>query len=53
VLTDLRVVRGGGYPWTASQIKGWLQAMDFDGIETISPSPPVLFVLGRRQVVAK
>jgi hypothetical protein len=49
----LRVVRGGGYTWTASQIKERLQAMDFEGIETISPSPPVLFVLGRRQVVVK
>lgn len=53
VLTDLRVVRSGGYPWTASQIKERLQAMDFEGVETISPSPPVLFVLGRRPAVVK
>jgi SAM-dependent methyltransferase len=53
VLTDLRVVRGGGHPWTANQIKERLQAVGLEGIETISPSPPVLFVLGRRQIVAK
>jgi len=53
VLTNLRIVRGGGYPWTANQMKERVQALGFEGIETFSPSPPVLFVLAQRPIVAK
>ena len=53
MLTHLRVVRGGGHPWTANQMEERLRALGFQGIETHSPSPPVLFVLGQRPIVAK
>jgi hypothetical protein len=43
------IVRGGGHPGTASQIKEQLKAAGFNGIETCTPSLPLLFVLGYRQ----
>jgi SAM-dependent methyltransferase len=49
-LTNLRVVRSGGHPWTANQAMEQLQALGFERIETLSPSPAVLFVLGQRPV---
>jgi hypothetical protein len=53
VLTNLRIVPGGGHPWMANQMEERLRALGFEGIETLSPSPPVLVVLGQRPIVAK
>jgi hypothetical protein len=47
-LTNLRVVRGGGYPWTTSQAEERLRTLGFERIETFTPLPPVSFVLGQR-----
>ena len=52
-LTNLRTVRGGGHPWTTDQAKEQLHAIGFEQIETLSPSPSVLFVLGRRPNLPK
>jgi len=46
-------VRGGGHPWTTDQAKEQLHAIGFEQIETLSPSPSVLFVLGRRPNLPK
>lgn len=48
ILTKLRIVRTGGHPWMATEIQERLQTLGFEDIETFSPMPPVLFVLGRR-----
>jgi SAM-dependent methyltransferase len=50
ILTKLRIVRTGGYPWLAIEIEERLQKLGFEDIETFSPMPPVLFVLGRKAV---
>jgi precorrin-6B methylase 2 len=47
-LTNLRVVRGGGYPWTTSQAEERFRTLGFERIETFTPLPPVSFVLGQR-----
>ena len=47
-LTNLRVVRSGGHPWTTKQAMEQLHALGFERIEALSPSPPVFFVLGQR-----
>jgi len=39
---------GAGDPWMTTEIEGQLRTLGFDSIETFSPMPPVLFVLGRR-----
>lgn len=49
ILTKLRIVRNGGHPWMASEIEERLRTRGFENIETFSPMPPVLFVLGRLQ----
>jgi len=41
-------VRSGGHPWMATGIENRLRTLGFESIETFSPMPPVLFVLGRR-----
>lgn len=41
-------LRGGGHPWTTNQAEEQLHVLGFEGIETLSPSPAVLFVLGQR-----
>ena len=48
ILTQLRIVRSGGHPWMATGIENRLRTLGFESIETFSPMPPVLFVLGRR-----
>ena len=48
ILTKLRIVRSGGHPWMATEIEERLRTLGFESIETFSPMPPVLFVLGRR-----
>ena len=47
-LTNLRIVRGGGHPWTTGEVEERLEALGFERIEAVSPSPSVMFVLGRR-----
>jgi hypothetical protein len=47
-LTKLRIVRSGGHPWMATEIEERLRTLGFENIDTFSPMPPVLFVLGRR-----
>jgi precorrin-6B methylase 2 len=47
-LTRLRIVRGGGYPWTAQEVEEKLGAMAFEQIEVYSPAPPVLFVVAQQ-----
>ena len=47
-LTNLRVVRSGGHPWTTRELEDRLEALGFDRIEALSPSPPIMFVLGQR-----
>jgi SAM-dependent methyltransferase len=47
-LTRLRIVRGGGYPWTAREIEEKLRVLDFRQIEVYSPAPPVTFVIAQR-----
>lgn len=48
ILTKLRIVRSGGHPWMATGIEERMRTLGFENIETFSPMPPVLFVLGRR-----
>ncbi|HET9378902.1 MAG TPA: class I SAM-dependent methyltransferase [Chthoniobacterales bacterium] len=52
-LTNLRTVRGGGHPWTTSQVKDRLHVLGFERIETLSPTPAILFVLGQRPIMPK
>ena len=47
-LANLRTVRGGGHPWTTDQAEEQLRALGFEGIETLSTSPAVSFILGQR-----
>jgi len=47
-LTNLRIVRWGGHPWTTTEVEQRLKALKFERIEAVSPSPPIMFVLGQR-----
>jgi SAM-dependent methyltransferase len=47
-LTNLRNVRNGGYPWTPKEVEERLRASDFQGVESVLPGGPILFVVGRR-----
>ena len=47
-LAKLRTVRGGGHPWTTQQVEDQLKATGFESVETLPPTPAVLFVIGRR-----
>jgi precorrin-6B methylase 2 len=47
-LTNLRIVRSGGHPWTTTEIEEQLGALGFKQVETVSPSPAIMFVLGQR-----
>ena len=47
-LTNLRIVRSGGYPWSASEVEARLRDLGFDQVETFAPGPPVLFVIGHK-----
>jgi SAM-dependent methyltransferase len=47
-LTNLRIVRGGGHPWTTKEVEERLGAHGFERIEAWSPFPPIMFVLGQR-----
>ena len=47
-LTDLRIVRCGGHPWTTQEVEERLNALGFERIEALSPLPSIMFVLGQR-----
>jgi hypothetical protein len=47
-LNRLRAVRSGGHQWTAIEAMDQLRSLDFGLVETVSPSPALLFVLGQR-----
>ena len=47
-LTDLRIVRWGGHPWTTKEVEERLNAFGFERIEALSPSPSIMFVLGQK-----
>jgi SAM-dependent methyltransferase len=47
-LNNLRIVRGGGHPWSAAEVETWLAALGFEHIEPFAPGPPILFVVGQR-----
>jgi SAM-dependent methyltransferase len=48
-LAKLRTVRGGGHPWTTQEVEDQLKATGFESVETLSPTPAILFVIGRRR----
>jgi SAM-dependent methyltransferase len=47
-LTNLRIVRSGGHSWTAGELEERLEALGLERIESFSPSPAIIFVLGQR-----
>jgi precorrin-6B methylase 2 len=47
-LTRLRIVRGGGYPWTSAEVEDKLRTFVFEHIEVYSPASPVTFVVAQR-----
>jgi len=47
-LNHLRAVRCGGHHWTTDEAIDQLGSLGFERIETVSPSPALLFVLGKR-----
>jgi SAM-dependent methyltransferase len=49
-LKNLRIVRGGGHPWSAAEVETRLTALGFEQVEACAPGPPILFVVGQRPV---
>jgi ubiquinone/menaquinone biosynthesis C-methylase UbiE len=47
-LTNLRIVYGGGHPWTTKEVEERLDAFGFERVEAFSPSPSIVLVLGQR-----
>ena len=47
-LKNLRIVRGGGHPWSAEEVETRLSGLGFEHIEAFAPGPPILFVVGQR-----
>jgi SAM-dependent methyltransferase len=47
-LAALRVVRGGGHPWSVAEVEDRLSTLGFAEIEEVSPMPGVRFVVGQR-----
>jgi SAM-dependent methyltransferase len=47
-LTRLRIVRGGGHPWSTDEAAQQLRRIGLDRIEVFAPGPPILFVVGRK-----
>jgi hypothetical protein len=47
-LTNLRIVRSGGHPWTTNEAREQLEVAGFERVESVSTSPYVVFVVGRR-----
>jgi hypothetical protein len=51
-LNRLRAVRSGGHQWTAIEAMDQIRSLGFGLVETVSPSPALLFVLGQRAKAA-
>jgi hypothetical protein len=47
-LTNLRIVRSGGHPWTIREVEERLDAQGFERIEAFSPAPSITLVLSQR-----
>jgi SAM-dependent methyltransferase len=47
-LKNLRIVRGGGHPWSTPEVETRLTALGFENVEAFAPGPPILFVVGQR-----
>jgi SAM-dependent methyltransferase len=47
-LKNLRIVRGGGHPWSAAEVETMLADLGFEHVEAFAPGPPILFVVGQR-----
>jgi precorrin-6B methylase 2 len=47
-LKNLRIVRSGGHPWSATEVETRLAVLGFEQIEVFAPGPPILFVVGQR-----
>jgi SAM-dependent methyltransferase len=47
-LKNLRIVRGGGHPWSAAEVGRQLSGLGFEHVEAFAPGPPILFVVGQR-----
>ena len=48
LLTDLRIVRGGGHPWTTQEVKEQLGRTGFQRVEASSPFPSIVLLSGQR-----
>jgi len=46
-LTNLRIVRSGGYPWTIKEVEERMDAQGFERFEAFSPSPSVTLLLAQ------
>jgi SAM-dependent methyltransferase len=51
-ITNLRIVRSGGHPWTTQEAMKRLEAAGFERIESVLPSPSIIFVLGQRPEIS-
>jgi SAM-dependent methyltransferase len=47
-LKNLRIVRGGGHPWSVAEVETLLSGLGFEHIEAFAPGPPILFIVGQR-----
>ena len=47
-VNKLKIVRDGGHPWAKSDIEERLRGLGFTEVETLSPGPPMLCVVGRK-----
>jgi SAM-dependent methyltransferase len=47
-LTNLRIIRGGGHPWTPEEVLTQLRGLGFTQLDAFSPGPPIQFVIGRK-----
>ena len=47
-LNVLKIVRGGGHPWTKGEIEERLRGLGFALIESFSVAPPIVHVVGRK-----
>lgn len=47
-LKDLRIVRGGGHPWSLAEVETRLSGLGFEQVEAFAPGLPILFVVGQR-----
>ena len=45
-LTNLRIVRGGGHPWTVDEVLARLRSLGFSRLDSYSPNPPIQFIVG-------